>query len=213
MPCLLGRKSIIFDGQILYKPLFWTCYIWKLQQKKQKHVTWKNPASGYPCLPSLRSARNHSFARGKTSEKDFASESWIHAPQGTENTWIRSRLFLLLPDTCACLRNATLAGIAEKPNTVINFSKDSNGEAAAQATRWPFMWPSGVSSSPRHVSGEGHFRRHSLVGLVGSVPQGESDLAKRLQANVFQPAWSDRSTANPRCSQITRKVWQRPEIG
>lgn len=75
MPCLSGRKSIIFDGQTLYKPLFWTCYIWKLQQKKQKHVTWKNPTSGYPCLPSLRSAWNHSFARGKTSEKDIAGES------------------------------------------------------------------------------------------------------------------------------------------
>lgn len=30
-----------------------TRYIWKLQQKKQKFVTWKNPTSGYPCLPSL----------------------------------------------------------------------------------------------------------------------------------------------------------------
>ena len=162
-----------------------TYCVWKLQQKRQKLVTWKNPTSGYPCWPSLRSAWNHSFARGKTSEEDFAGERWKHTPLGAYSTWILSHQFLLLPDIHACLRKATLSGTVKKPNTVINISKGRNGEAAAWATPRPFPWPSGVSSSPWHISKEGHFRRCSLVGPPGRLPQGEPDLAKRLQDDVF----------------------------
>lgn len=129
-----------------------TLYVWKLQQKKQKFVTWKNPTSGYPCLRSLRSAWNNSFARGKTSKKDFAGEKWKHILLGADSTWILSHQFLLLPDIHACLRKATLSGIVKKPNTVINISKGKNGEAAAWRIPWPFMWHSGVSISPWHIS-------------------------------------------------------------
>lgn len=116
------------------------------------------------------------FCRGKTSEKDFAGESWMRTPLGTENTWIWSHLFLLLPDIHTCLKNATLPGIAKKTNVVINFSKESDGEAAVQGIQWLIMRPSGSSRSPWCVSEEGHFRRWSLVGPVGSGPQGAAGL-------------------------------------
>ena len=116
------------------------------------------------------------FCRGKTSEKDVARESWMRTPLGKENTWIWSHLFLLLPDIRACLKNTTLPGIAKKTNVVINFSKDSNGETAAQTTQWLIMRPSGLSWSPWCISEEGHFRTCSLVGLVGSGPQGAAGL-------------------------------------
>lgn len=75
------------------------------------------------------------FYRGKTSEKDFAGESWMRTPLGTENTWVWSHLFLLLPDILACLKNAAIPGIAKGTNVVINFSEDSKGEVVAQATQ------------------------------------------------------------------------------
>lgn len=115
------------------------------------------------------------FCRGKTSEKDFAGESWMHTPVGTENTWIWSHLFLLLPDIRACLKNTTLPGIAKKTNVVINFSKDSTGEAAAQAMQWLIMRPSGWSGSPWGLSDEGRaFWEMQSGGASGKCTLGSS---------------------------------------
>lgn len=95
------------------------------------------------------------FCKRKASEEDFAGESWIHSPLGTENIWIWSHLFFLLPDICARLKNATLTGIVQKTNVVINFSKDSNGEAEAQAMQWFIMWCCGVlGASQKVISGD-----------------------------------------------------------
>ena len=115
------------------------------------------------------------FFRGKTSEKNFAGESWMRTPLEAENTWIWSHLFLLLPDICTCLKNATLSGIAKKTNETMNFSKDSDREAGAPAMQL-IVWPSGSSRSPWCIPEEGHFRRCSLVGQVGSDPWGAAGL-------------------------------------
>lgn len=62
----------------------------------------------------------------------------------------------LLPDICACLKNATFPGVVQKTNVVVNFSKDSNGEAEAQAMQWFLMWPWGVpgASQKKVISGD-----------------------------------------------------------
>lgn len=100
------------------------------------------------------------LCRIKASEEDFTGEGWMHTPLGTENAWIWSHLFFLLPNICARLKNATLPGIVQKTSVVINFSKDSNGEAEAQAMQWFIMWSWGVpgASQKKVISGDAVWR-------------------------------------------------------
>lgn len=61
--------------------------------------------------------------------------------------------------------------VVQKTNVVINFSKDSNGEAEAQAMQWFLMWPWGVP---------GAFQRKVISGDAAWWDQWEVDPREQL---------------------------------